>query len=606
MPYLSPDGDFERIFMTSTKFVDQFVGSSLWTWGANNFGQLGDGTQIARSSPGTVAGGGVNWKQVTGNSSFAGAVKTDGTLWMWGISGNGRLGDGITADRSSPATISAATNWKQVFGSGNSTNIAHTAAIKTDGTLWTWGLGTSGQLGDGTTITKSSPVTTAGGGTNWKEAACGGSHTAAIKTDGTLWTWGNSNLGQLGDGTTSSRLSPVTALGALVTTVYDTSNFQAPMTIDTGYGGPPIFTANTPFSGVGGSMKGNAGALYTPSSTNYRLDGDFTLEYWFNSTDTGSTFNNMFSLGANYNLGIFVRLNSSDSIYMSNGTNYTNGYVNDLISLAPVNTWNHLAFSRTGTTLKIFVNGTQRYTGTNTVIFNSASTGVYLFTAPSEAGRMFQGYLSNFRIVKGTGLYSSNFTPSTVPLTPVPNTVFLFTGTPIYNTVGWKQVSCGNDHTAAVKTDGTLWTWGGASNGRLGDGTTANRSSPGTTAGGGTNWKQVACGNLYTAAVKTDGTLWAWGHNSLGQLGDGTTTNRSSPVTTVGGGTNWKQVSTGAFHTAAIKTDGTLWTCGYNSGGRLGDGTTTNRSSPIQPINNLSNWKQVSCGYNFTTAVAQN
>ena len=97
-----------------------------------------------------------------------------------------------------------------------------------------------------------------------------------------------------------------------------------------------------------------------------------------------------------------------------------------------------------------------------------------------------------------------------------------------------------------------LWTWGNNGNGQLGDGTTTSRSSPGTTAGGGTNWNQVFGGSNHTAAIKTDGTLWTCGYNGIGRLGDGTTTNRSSPVTTAGGGTNWKQVSGGDFHTAAI------------------------------------------------------
>jgi len=104
-----------------------------------------------------------------------------------------------------------------------------------------------------------------------------------------------------------------------------------------------------------------------------------------------------------------------------------------------------------------------------------------------------------------------------------------------------------------------LWTWGGNSNGALGDNTTTNRSTPVTTFAGGTNWKQVSCGSFHTAAIKTDGTLWTWGFNTTnGQLGDNTTTNRSTPVTTFAGGTNWKQVSGGDRHTAAIKTSDDL------------------------------------------------
>ena len=599
--FTSNSEPFERIFMTSTEFVDQFVGSSAWSWGSDTYGQLGNGTTTSRSSPGTIAGGGTNWKQVASGYATTAAIKTDGTLWTWGWNGYGQLGDGTIINKSSPGTTAGGgTNWKQV------SSYVNTTAIKTDGTLWTWGWNLFGQLGDGTTSDKISPITTAGGGTNWKQVACGYRQVGAIKTDGTLWTWGNNDNGQLGDGTTTSRSSPATALGIVSTkTLYDTSNYQATMTVNTS-GGTPTFTSNTPFSVVGGSMKGNGGYFYSSASSNYTLNGDFTLEYWFNSTDTGATFNDQFCLGSDYNLGIFVRLNSSDSIYMSNGTNYSNGYVNDLLSLCPVGTWNHLAFSRTGTTLKIFVNGTQRYSGTNTVTFNPGGTRIELFICTGD-GRTFPGYISNFRIIKGTGLYSSAFTPSTTPLTAVPNTVFLFTGTPTYVTAGWKQVASGYNHTAAIKTDGTLWTWGWNGYGQLGDGTIINKSSPGTTAGSGTNWKQVACGYSETAAIKTDGTLWTWGYGSSGALGDGTTSSRTSPITTAGGGTNWKQVACGYKNaTTAIKTDGTLWTWGYNNNGQLGDGTTVDKSSPIQPINNLTNWKQVSAGGFFIVAIAQN
>ena len=159
----------------------------------------------------------------------------------------------------------------------------------------------------------------------------------------------------------------------------------------------------------------------------------------------------------------------------------------------------------------------------------------------------------------------------------------------------WKQVSCGYNHTAAIKTDGTLWTWGGNSYGKLGDNTTTQRITPVTTFAGGTNWKQVVCGDSHTGAIKTDGTLWTWGRNDYGQLGDNTTTQRITPVTTFAGGTNWKQVA----YTAAIKTDGTLWTWG----GGLGDNTGITRSTPVTTFAGGSNWKQVAGGSGHTAAI---
>ena len=356
---------------------DLFSEGNLLTWGLNSSGQLGDGTTTNRSSPGTVAGGGTNWKQVSMGGISTYGIKTDGTLWTWGSNFYGQLGDGTTTNRSSPGTVAGGgTNWKQVSG-----GYLSTAAIKTDGTLWTWGSNNNGQLGDNTTTSRSSPGTVAGGGTTWKQVSgCSYGCCAAIKADGTLWTWGLNTYGQLGDGTTTDRSSPGTVAG-------------------------------------------------------------------------GAT--------------------------------------------------------------------------------------------------------------------------------------------------NWKQVSAGTYAMCAIKVDGTLWTWGYNGYGQLGDGTTTSRSSPGTVAGGGTNWKQVnivtdAAASNHVAAIKTDGTLWLWGDNEQGKLGDNTTSDRSSPVTTAGGGTNWKQVSCGNGITAAIKVDGTLWTWGNQQFGSLGtNNATPSRSSPGTVVGGFNTWKQV-------------
>ena len=175
----------------------------------------------------------------------------------------------------------------------------------------------------------------------------------------------------------------------------------------------------------------------------------------------------------------------------------------------------------------------------------------------------------------------------------------------------WKQVSAvnfgiaTNFHTAAIKTDGTLWTWGSGASGKLGNAVTTNVSTPVTTFAGGTNWKQVSCGSCFTAAIKTDGTLWTWGLGTNGRLGNGLIANSIlTPVTTFAGGTDWKQVSSGNAHTAAIKTDGTLWTWGSGSDGRLGNRATTgNISTPVTTFAGGTDWKQVSSGAAHTAAV---
>jgi hypothetical protein len=133
------------------------------------------------------------------------------------------------------------------------------------------------------------------------------------------------------------------------------------------------------------------------------------------------------------------------------------------------------------------------------------------------------------------------------------------------------KVAAGDSHTVAILEDGTLWAWGYNGDGQLGDGTTNNGISP-VQVGVATNWNSVVAGYTHTVALKSDGTLWAWGWNNSGQLGDGTTTDSLSPIQ-IGVATNWSSVAAGYLHTVALKSDGTLWAWGENGSNQLGDGT---------------------------------
>jgi len=369
--------DLSDVYMEKQYFIDYV----LYGWGLNRFGQIGNGTAdyYGVTDPAPVLFNINNWKQITSGTRSSAGIKSDGSLWTWGFNSYGELGDNTTAHRSSPIqTVAAGTNWKQVMS-----GFYHTAAVKLDGTLWAWGLGTSGELGDNSVVSKSSPVQTVAGGGSWSTVACGNGHTAAVKLDGTLWLWGSNYYGQLGDNTTISKSSPVQTIAG------------------------------------GGS---------------------------------------------------------------------------------------------------------------------------------------------------------------------------------------WSTVACGDGHTAAVKLDGTLWLWGSNGSGQLGDNTTISKSSPVQTIDGQNTWSiglnKLSC-STHTTAIKADGTLWVWGYNYHGQLGDNTTTSKSSPVQTITGGGIWSRVSSGDSHTAAIKTDGTLWVWGYNYYGNLAnyrDYTTRYKFlSPIQTSARGENWYSVSC-----------
>ena len=158
----------------------------------------------------------------------------------------------------------------------------------------------------------------------------------------------------------------------------------------------------------------------------------------------------------------------------------------------------------------------------------------------------------------------------------------------------WEDVAGGNNYPLATKSDGTLWTWGYNDYGQLGQGDITHRSSP-VQVGSDTDWENVYCGNRYTLATKSDGTLWAWGNNDFGQLGQGDVTYRSSPVQ-VGSDTDWEDVAGGGyFQTIATKSNGTLWAWGSNHYGQLGQSDMIHRSSPVQ-IGSDADWENVADG----------
>ena len=178
---------------------------TLWAWGANNKGQLGDGTTTSRPSPAQI-GTDKDWVSIaTGTymGAYVFALKTDGTTWGWGNNEFSQLGDGTNKNKPSPARIGTVKEWL-LIAPGN----AHTLGLKSDGTIWAWGLNNTGQLGDGTTVDKPSPVQI-GTDNDWVSFTKGTAHTIALKKNGTLWAWGANTYGQLGDGTTVNKNTPI-------------------------------------------------------------------------------------------------------------------------------------------------------------------------------------------------------------------------------------------------------------------------------------------------------------------------------------------------------------------------------------------------------------
>jgi alpha-tubulin suppressor-like RCC1 family protein len=175
---------------------------TLWAWGGNSHGQLGDGTKADKTIPVRI-GSETKWVAIAAGRDHSLALKSDGTLWAWGKNSHGQLGDGTKTDKTAPVRIGKDTKWIAVEAGD-----LHSVGLKSDNTLWAWGNNSDGQLGDGTTIDKTAPVQIEKEGA-WARVSAGAFHTVALKKDMTLWAWGNNSHGQLGDGTTKAKAAPV-------------------------------------------------------------------------------------------------------------------------------------------------------------------------------------------------------------------------------------------------------------------------------------------------------------------------------------------------------------------------------------------------------------
>jgi alpha-tubulin suppressor-like RCC1 family protein len=162
----------------------------------------------------------------------------------------------------------------------------------------------------------------------------------------------------------------------------------------------------------------------------------------------------------------------------------------------------------------------------------------------------------------------------------------------------WSAVSAGGLHTCGIRAS-ALYCWGANADGQLGlgrEGTPSGRATPGLVAGGSSGWTTVVAGSNHTCGLN-NGQLWCWGQNTYGQVGDGSGINRTVPVR-VGTANDWTAVGVGSYHSCGVRAQ-TTWCWGWNANGQVGDGTTVNRLGPVQ-VGTKTDWDQVDGGYAHT------
>lgn len=561
---------------------------TVWTWGNNLYGQLGNGnnTQQNKAVQVLTSGGPLTGViAISAGDQFSLALKSDGTVWAWGLNNVGQLGNGGTVNQNR-ATATALVDITSIAAGQ-----MHSLARKRDGTVWSWGYNLNGQLGDNSTTNRTSPVqvmTASGPLTRVAQVGAGHVHSLALKSDGTVCAWGYNLYGAIGDNTTTQRLVATPTLG--LTDV---------VAIDGGLYHSLALKADGTAWSWGYNFNGQLGdGTFTDRRMPVQIAG---LANILRITARSNRSMAMRNDGRIYGMG--------DNTYGAFGSGevghrWTPALVPGLENLKAVSAgqFSSLALEEDGTLWAFGQNiygqlGLNSVTNTNipavTLILTNVeaiSAGAYHAAAVKTDGTAWAwGFNTSGQIGDGTTTQRNQPVPvldATGPLT------------------GIIAVAAGASHTAGLKNDGTVWTWGGNNEGQLGDGTTTKRTKAVqvlTSGGPLTGIVGIAAGSYHTVAVKNDGTVWAWGRNSTGQLGNGTTLPQSFAIQVPLAGSAIA-VTAGDGHTLALMSDNTLRAWGGNAFGQLGDNSTTQRLSPVA-LGLISGVASVSAHQNHTMAV---
>jgi alpha-tubulin suppressor-like RCC1 family protein len=513
--------------------------NQVWCWGADAFGELGDGTtKVQGEFPEIVPG--VLATQVSAGDGHTCAVTLAQTVECWGDNNFGELGDGTTADASTPQPVTGLTNVIQVAAGS-----FHTCALESDGTVWCWGDGSSGALGNGTRTGSDVPEKV--GLENATFVAAGFADSCAIISGGDLRCWGNNSVGQLGAGNFKDHLVPVQTVG---------------LTSGTGQ-----VTMGQDFSC----------ALVTTSVTSALCWGD--------ADGHGQLGNGSFNAQLPVPTPVFGLVTSptglaTGPVQIAAGAHHA---CVELVS-GPVDCWGEGFYGDLGDGSSL-----DHALPTQTIGLPGSAGGVESVSAGIVTGCAVTAALR----VACWGQDAGDGSPLATIHTSATGVLGLPAG-------GASQVSAAFGACALVLLGGlktNVLCWGDNSRGELGDKTTIDRTQP-VKVKGLTSAVSVTTGGRHACALLRGGGADCWGANGNGQLGDGTTSESHVPVAVQGLPARLAQIAAGGTHTCGLLIDGTVWCWGSGGDGELGNGSTSDSSTPVM-VTGLPSVVQIAVGGNL-------
>ncbi|MBU0677985.1 MAG: chitobiase/beta-hexosaminidase C-terminal domain-containing protein, partial [Verrucomicrobia bacterium] len=577
---------------------------TVWSWGNSTYGELGDGVTGQRWYPDPVKrlAGVVS---VSAGENHSAAVKDGGSVWTWGYNNNGQLGIGTYDQTSLPVRVTDIGNIRAVAAGDQ-----YTLAISEDGSVWAWGYNGSGRLGNNSASRTNLPVLVSNL-TDVVAVDAAYNHSIALDSSGYVWTWGDNGSGQLGDGTASDRWMPVpvendavaVAAGRLHSVI-----LRADGTVwafgHNGYGQLGDGSTSYRYSPVQALDVSNAVAVAAGDYHSMALGSDGTIWLW------GRNNEGQLGNGTVFETNRPTVLTGIGEVIAIDGAEHTVAIARD----GKVWSWGQNDKGQVGNLSNIdqptpaelsiqvlLPHVTQPRFAPDGGVFRS---NLNVTVACDTAGATIHYTMDGSEPTQADATIASGGTLSITNLTFLKARAFKTEFEPsrikgsVYRIGG--SIGAGAYHSVALDSSGNVWSWGYNSQGQLGIGSTTPTTSP-VRVTALVNIDCLDAGDYHNIALEDDGTVWTWGQGSNGRLGDGYKETRTSPVE-VYETASVTDVAAGNSHTLAVKSDGSVWAWGHGYYGQLGNGTTSETSTPTR-VQGLSNIVAVTAGDNFSIAM---